>query len=209
MDGDTWVEVSRTSTQGGPWRDKDGNFAYGWRTTKPNAMGAFDLVEDIETIGARYVRVDLELFGWNFIDEICVMGFDGLIEGATPADFGKRLENGHNYARVGENTDYIQDMVLIYNGNYGFDAEAGVGIGDQTPTTLRPLVTYIDSNNKAVDTMFDGFLFLGLTSTYKNDFYSPDSYNHAGAKDWIWYLDKTFKEGGDMDALEEAARIAR
>ncbi|PWL45536.1 MAG: hypothetical protein DBY45_03815, partial [Clostridiales bacterium] len=208
MDGDTWVEVSRTSVQGGPWRDKDGNFAYGWRTTKPNAMGAFDLVEDIETIGARYVRVDLELFGWNFIDEICVMGFDGLIEGATPADFGKRLENGHNYARVGENTDYIQDMVLIYNGNYGFDAEAGVGIGDQTPTTLRPLVTYIDSNNKAVDTMFDGFLFLGLTSTYKNDFYSPDSYNHAGAKDWIWYLDKTFKEGGDMDALEEAARIA-
>ncbi len=209
MDGDTWVEVSRTSVQGGPWKDNDASYAFGWRCgNKPNAMGAFDFVEDIDMIAARYVRVDLELFGWNFIDEISVMGFDGLVEGATPADFGKRLENGHNYTRVGENTDYIQDMVLIYNGNYGIDEESGLGIGDQTPEKFRPLLTYIDNNNRAVDTMFDGFLFLGLTSQYRNDFYSPDSYAHAGAKDWIWYLDKTFKEGGDMDALEEAARIA-
>ncbi len=105
MDGDTWVEVGRTTVQGGPWRDDDGSYAYGWRTDKPNAMGAFDLVEDIDMIGARYVRVDIELFGWNFIDEISVMGFDGLVEGATPADFGHKLEDGHNYRRVDEGTD--------------------------------------------------------------------------------------------------------
>ena len=98
-------------------------------------------------------------------------------------------------------------MVLCYTGWYGFDAEGGEAVGDLTLTKLRPLLTYIDENNKAVDTMFDTVLLLALKSQYGR-YYADSSQALANATDWHWFMDKTFDEGGDMDTLNEAARIA-
>ena len=56
--------------------------------------------------------------------------------------------------------------------------------------------------------MFDGVLLLGLRSQYGRS-YTPDpEVGDPQIEDWIWYYEKTFKEGGDIDNLNEAARQA-
>ena len=126
--------------------------------------------------------------------------------GVAYADNGTVALDGQ-FLQTGENTGDVQDMVLCYTGWYGFDAEGGEAVGDLTLTKLRPLLTYIDENNKAVDTMFDTVLLLALKSQYGR-YYADSSQALANATDWHWFMDKTFDEGGDMDTLNEAARIA-
>ena len=91
---------------------------------------------------------------------------------------------------------------------YGVDAESGNHIGDWSPAQYKPYLTYVDYDGKSVDTMFDGVLLLGLWSQYGRS-YTPDpNVGPPQIEDWIWYYEKTFKEGGDIDNLNEAARQA-
>ena len=86
--------------------------------------------EETEMVAARYIRVDYEPVNWCFIDEIEVMGYDGQKEGAIVANGTRELEKGQEYMKPGEKTDGIHDMLLVYNGNYGYDAEADRLVGD-------------------------------------------------------------------------------
>ena len=57
--------------------------------------------------------------------------------------------------------------------------------------------------------MFDGILLLGLRSQVWALLYmQTGDTDHLQEEDWYWYLDKTFGEGGDVDELNEAAKIA-
>ncbi|MEG2597659.1 MAG: DUF4855 domain-containing protein, partial [Oscillospiraceae bacterium] len=48
----------------------------------------------------------------------------------------------------------------------------------------------------------------GLWSQYGRPFMQTGDSDHVQAEDWIWYLDKTFNEGGDVYNLNEAAKKA-
>ena len=207
MDGKTWVPLSRT------WNVDiwiGGRYQYGWRCKAGNG-NLIDLVDDsIEAVAANYIRLDVEMLYTNMMDEIEVFGYDGIIEGAVPAENGRDLDNGHDYQKPGEDTAFVKDMVLCYNGWYGFDDESGMHNGDWNAQKYRPYLTYLDTNGKAQDKMFDTVCLLALTSRYGRAFNSDvaESPEPPQFEDWEWYLDKTFNEGGDVDELNKAAEIA-
>ena len=103
-------------------------------------------------------------------------------------------------------------MVLCYNGWYGYDDESGQEIGNWNAERYRPYLTYVDTNGKVQDAMFDSVCLLGLYSRYGRPMNTyvvdPLGGNLSQIEDWEWYLDKTFRKGGDVDELNKAAKIA-
>ena len=75
---------------------------------------------------------------------------------------------------------------------------------------FRPYLTYVDTDGRVQDTMFDTVLLLGIVSRYGRLFNHVwgDPNEKARAKDWEWYIDKTFREGGEVDNLNKAAKRA-
>ncbi|MCU6340170.1 DUF4855 domain-containing protein, partial [Enterobacter quasiroggenkampii] len=98
-----------------------------------------------------------------------------------------------SYLKPGNDTAGIRNLWLMYNGMYDNNR------GNWTKEKLMPYVSYVDNNGEPTDWMYDGTLVLGLrTPDFQRDFgYS------ANLEDWKWYLDKTFKPGGDLSALND------
>lgn len=90
-------------------------------------------------IAARYVRVEMDLPGWGFIDEIIVPGYDGQLEGVRLADFGT---SGDNNYLTPEDAGGVGDMLLCYNQWGGYDQETGMYPNAYTPEKLRYMLTY-------------------------------------------------------------------
>ncbi|MGB9759360.1 MAG: DUF4855 domain-containing protein, partial [Thermoproteota archaeon] len=69
---------------------------------------------------------------------------------------------------------------------------------------LLPLVIYFNSTEKAQDSLFDGFLFLGIRGP------SGGSYETGTAndKDWSWLLDRLLGSGNQVKNLQDAAEEA-
>ncbi len=204
MDGKQWTPLSE---------NRDINIwlaqldSFGWHFTDTNGISQ-DL-SGADMVACRYVRIDIEVCNWNTIDEIEIMGYDGVKDGALIAEGGRELENGREYLVPSEETTGgIHDLVLCYNGWYGVDAETQNPIGDWSPEQYKPYLTYVNADGKSVDTMFDGVLLLGLWSQYGRPFTPDPDVGNPQIEDWLWYFDKTFKEGGDIDNLNEAAKQA-
>ena len=202
MDGETWTPLSRNYT-GGIWGS--GFAAYGWHNTDSSGTD-HDQTGGATMMAARYVRVDVEPWISALVSELEVFGYDGQLEGAAVAENGRLLEEGREFQHVGESTGGINDLVLCYNGFYNVGGNPEYGNWNRSD--FRPYLTYIDEEGKAVDTMFDGILLLGLTSRYGRSFMQTSDSEHLQDDDWYWYLDKTFGEGGDVYELNEAAKIA-
>ncbi len=194
-----------------------GRFSLSWRgdhdlTGVKNGFSD-NIPADVPAVAARYVRLDVDLLLTNQLDEIEVFGYDGIIDGAAQYEGNKKFDGtGRDYLKAGEKTAGVQDMVLCYNGWYGYDDESGQEIGNWNAERYRPYLTYVDTNGKVQDTMFDTVCLLGLNSRYgrpmNTNVVDPQSGNFTQIEDWEWYLDKTFREGGDVDELNKAAKIA-
>ena len=92
--------------------------SFGWHFTDTNGISQ-DL-SGADMVACRYVRIDIEVCNWNTIDEIEIMGYDGVKDGALMAEGGRNLENGREYLVPSEETTGgIHDLVLCYNGWYG------------------------------------------------------------------------------------------
>lgn len=188
-------------------------------------------------VRAQYVKMELQhTYERMLLDEIDIIGHTNLetVEGLTdptPCDkpgikephveiprpevslearFPENAapESLNGYQKPSESTGGIHDLVLLYNQHYK------EGTGDYTVEKLYPYLAYLDREGNAVDTMFDGVLFLALNSNrWSNNngtevwrtFYTSGA--PAEKLDFEWYLKKTFGEGGDMDALQETAEL--
>ena len=204
VDGETWVPLCRDVSVSGNL--PKGIHTYGWNVPKSHENLIKKVFVEDEMIAARYVRVQMDLPGWGFIDEIIVPGYDGQLEGVRLADFGTGSDE-RNYLTPNE-AGGVRDMLLCYNQwGGGFDTESGMYSGTYTPEKLRYMLTYVNDQNQVVDTMFDTVLFLALTTRYGNNFVQGES-ARADVKDWMWYLDKTFGPGGDVEMLNAAAKQA-
>ncbi|WP_409344316.1 DUF4855 domain-containing protein [Paenibacillus sp. MBLB4367] len=178
-----WGTLSDNATQllwgDGPPRDE----VYTWD-------GSNDKNPNAEMAYARYVKVTFSMHtrAWTLIDEIEIMGADGKLAGAETV-----LPDTTGFLQAGEATGGIRNLGLLYNGHY-----AG-GKGDWSKEKIIPNISYVNKSGEPVDWMFDGVLYLGLNT--------PDGTGFNGSAnkaDWTWYLDKTFKNDGDMDHLNAA-----
>ncbi len=213
-----WFMLSRQWNVSRAWNG--GTDIYGWRSgwkgrnfTDDDPQWTPDTIEGYSTVKTRYIRVDVEVMRTAAIDEIEVFGYETPQEGAyvVAEGSGRDLDNGRDYLKAGERTGGVQDMVLCYNGWYGWDQLGEEYRGDWLPYQYRPYLTYIDKNGKAVDTMFDTVCLLALGDRVGGSFNADvnNKYYKQSAEAWHWYLDKTFDQTkGDVYNLARAADIA-
>ncbi len=196
-DGENWMMLSKLIAIN--YRPDDGIYSYGWHINGSNGV-AFDYTEDENSsVKARYIRFDFEKStGYQFIDEITVMGYNGVRSDALTLTNTTMLEKG-TIRKVDESTGYVQDMVLIYqNPSMEWPKEK-----------FKPYLTYIDESGKSLDTLFDTVLFLAGHSdnTTQHSFATENSM--VKFSDWEWYLNRTFiGENSDINNLNEAAKQA-
>lgn len=165
---------------------------YTWKGTEDGVPFGGD---GAAMVYARYVKVAFPMHTWarTLIDEIEIWGFDGKAEGAvTPPP------QPTAYLQPGEATAGIRNLSLVYNGYYAD------GAGNWTKEQLLPEISYVNERGEVQDWLFDGVLLLGLRTPDGRDF----GMGEATLRDWIWYLDKTFAEEGDLFQLNEAVKEA-
>lgn len=158
---------------------------------------------DAARVAARYVRVDAELNGWLFFDELEVLGQTQAGDAVTlpqDADFEGA------FLLSGPQTGGIRDMVLMYNGPYK-DYGGNPGYGNWSKADCKPYAAYVDESGRAQDVMFDSALFLAQSSPETGHLFIESSDYGAtpsNLADWQNYISKTIDRGGDMDALDAA-----
>ncbi len=172
----------------------DGIYSFGWNVPDVEPNHTVDLACG-DVINARYVRFDFETRAdMTLIDEITVMGYDGVVDFAEDPYNIRKLENG-TIMRSGEPTGRVTDLVLL---NY-------------TPTkfwskeSYLPYLAYLDADGNVKDTLFDTVCLVanmgpnGRVFDVENDMVTID--------DWKWYLDRTFVgENSEYNILNETAK---
>lgn len=194
--GESWAQLYQTA----PTSSGDGCRSVQWQPGIAGSAAA-------GAVQARFIRIDAELNGWLFFDEVEVYGSEDLSN-------SEKLEQIHDfsgdYQHSGAATGGIQDLVLMYNGPYK-DYQGNPGYGHWSAADCKSYVAYVDESGRALDTMFDAALFLAQSSEISgNLFIESTDYGAVPSSkaDWDWYLEKTVDRGGDMDALDQAAEAA-
>ncbi|MCQ6559972.1 DUF4855 domain-containing protein [Paenibacillus mendelii] len=191
MDGQNWARAAVV--------DKPASSDTGPHTLQYVWDGAVDGLPSQQPQGdmvyARYVKINLVLNVWAFIDEIEVWGEDGRLDGAVELTPDEPPQDGR-YLEAGEATGGINDLVLFYNGQYNNN------IGDWNASQFVPYVAYVDEDGQPTEWFFDGGLFLGLTAASGRTFVETNWEESSKKEDWEWYLNKTFN--GDALQLNQA-----
>ncbi|WP_136604943.1 DUF4855 domain-containing protein [Paenibacillus dokdonensis] len=188
-DKENWGLLSNNATQllwgDGPPRDE----TFEWKGSR-DGIKSGNL--NAQMAYARYVKVTFSMHptNWCFIDEIEIWGTDGEVDGAVSVPTEQP-----GFLQPGAATADIHNLGLLYNGQYANDK------GTWTKERIIPNISYVDQSGKPADWLFDGILYLGITSPSGHDYGG-----NANLEDWKWYLDKTFAETGDMQQLNEATK---
>ena len=188
-----WGVLSHNATQL-LWGDQTAIETYSWDgSEETGVVKRGDYAEGL--VYARYVKVVFSMHSraWSMIDEVTITGADGLLAEAQPVQ-----PVPYALQQPGVATGGIQNLGLLYNGHYGD------GTGTWTKERVIPNISYVNQQGEPVDWLFDGVLYLGLTSENGRGFGATDAAGKARKEEWDWYLNKTFAIGGDMSALNEA-----
>ncbi len=180
------------------WGDQTNTETYTWDgSAETGIVKRGDYAEGL--VYARYVKVVFSMHSkaWSMIDEVTINGADGLLAGAQPVQ-----PTPYALLQPGEATGGIQNLGLLYNGHYAD------GTGTWTKERVIPNISYVNKQGEPTDWLFDGVLYLGLTSDNGRGFGATDAAGKARKAEWDWYLNKTFNTGGDMSALNEATAEA-
>lgn len=144
---------------------------------------------------AKYVKVEFCSDIYTYCDEIRVLGSDTLTgnERSITPDTPKK-EPGFLRDLKGKS-----DIIKIYNGYY-----ENQDIADNTPEELLPYIAYVNTDGSYTDTMFDSLAFVPCHTDYPSGgrLVKTNDKNGAVMSDWLLYLDNTFKEGVNTDALD-------
>lgn len=188
-DGKNWTALKHAGPPVAFWIGvKPPQYTFEWDAAKDGVPGGGD---KSSAAFSRYVKVRFTTKDWVLLDEIQVMGQDGNTKGATVLNAKKE-----QYMQPGAQTGGISNLALLYNGSYQN------GLGDWTTEKLIPYLAHVNPNGTPSDWLFDGILYLGLSSPAGRAF--SMSVNGSNWDDWKWYLDKTFASDGDLDALNTA-----
>ena len=94
--------------------------------------------------------------------------------------------------------DFPRHVVLVY-------ADARPAIKQLDKEDYSRLAAFVDRQGKPVDTLFDGFLILGLKAK-SGDGLVPGFGNPIQKADYDWFLDHLFENGKQVANLEEAVQ---
>ncbi|MFD0712266.1 DUF4855 domain-containing protein [Paenibacillus sp. GCM10027626] len=154
---------------------------------------------------ARYVKVTIPVESWLFLDEIEVMG--------TRDQSGRKLKASaepkpnQGYPRPGsEQTGGIQNEVLIYTGEWQYQPSDWISFSKED---FKPYVSYVDTNMKRKDFMFDGFLFLPYAPLMDGANYGPTTGKPTSKAHFEQFLDRLFRDDYELGALNEAVKEAK
>lgn len=194
-DGENWGELSEVLSKKSLDYEHPARQLYFWNGDE---AGVPALSVDVNMVYAQYIRMTFPISSQLvLIDEVEVLGVDGKAEGAEPlpiVDPWDDIPADADYMRCGEQTANINNIALLYN----------QGNREWKKDSIIPYLGYVDQKGEIKDWFFESVLYLGLTAPGGRGFASNTS--PANAQDWQWYLDRTFKESGDMQELDRAAR---
>jgi len=185
VDGKNWMKLSYLNYP--VWNVPSGIYSFGWQVPGNAAGECVNLVDT--PVKARYVRFVFETYqAHNFIDEITVMGYDGITEDAVTPYNTENLDDEIKLA------DDFHDMVLIYERNW-------------TKERLKPYVTYVDAYGNSKDTLFDAFCMLKLSSDDGSNLAGPKS--DMTVSDWTEYITELFDaDDAEIGILNETVKEA-
>ena len=167
------VYVSENGTDYG-YAGKVENPSYITETTarRVELKAAFD-----KSYKARYVRAVFSSDIFTYVDEVSVFGGSDASNAATAPAYKESYAN-----EFSGDIDGIKSVCLMYiASNY-------------TKAMMKPYFAYIDTNGKAVDTMFDSLLFLGMPETSSSDGFMRQA-------DMINFVNKAMAPENNMGAL--------
>lgn len=88
---------------------------------------------------------------------------------------------------------------------YTYNRNGASHLGRHTPEDFKPYVAYYDTDGNIKDFFFDSYLFLPcVTKGPSGARIHYDATNPTKAIDWVDYVNDTFNEGTNVDALEVA-----
>jgi len=164
---------------------------YNTTTSKCNFKVELDKV-----YSARYVKVEFCCDIFAYCDEISVFGtktVTGNEAKVTPNEPEEAL--GYFESLAG-----VSDIIKLYNGYYAPDQDKAV----LTEERILPYIAYLDASGNIVDTMFDGVALVPCHGDYPSGGRLAKTNGKPGAimSDWELYFEHTFKDGQDLQALD-------
>ncbi|HAN21241.1 MAG: hypothetical protein A2Y15_06620 [Clostridiales bacterium GWF2_36_10] len=160
-------------------------------TRRAEISAAFDNIYK-----ARYVKVVFCSDIFTFCDEISIFGLDTLTGNEKAIVIDPEIEESGYLTHLKGNSDIIK----IYNGYYPTQ-----NIADNTAEELLPYIAYLRSDGSYKDTMFDSLVFVPCHTDYPSGGRLVKTNGKQGAvmSDWLLYLENTFAEGINTDALND------
>lgn len=154
---------------------------------------------------ARYVKLDIPVQSWVFMDEIEVLGSrDRSGKKPRPNDGQPQPQKG--YPKAGSKAaGGIRNEVLLYTGEWQYEPADWISY---TKEDLKPYVSYVDEQMNRKDYMFDGFLFLQYGPLLNGANYGASGLPTDKA-DWEKTLDRLFRTDYDLGALDQAVGEAK
>ncbi len=148
---------------------------------------------------ASWVRLDIGTLSHIWPENFSLYGTTQIPETAvTPIEDGSTKEREAlfiNRFPTYEELDGIHNICLAYN---CFPPEKDNPKSSFSVDEMLPYVGYYDKEGNLKDTFFDSFLFLPYSAfTYSS--------HYKTAEGWKYYIDNTFADGKNVDALNTAA----
>ncbi len=162
------------------------------RPLSDEKVGRIAYEADFSAYKARFVKVEYTVDIFAACDEICVYaGTNG--KSIVPDTLDKANETPTSL-------DGAKNIIKMYNGYYPQQ-----DIGDDTYEELLPYIAYLNKKGEITDVMFDGLAFVPCHTDYPSGGRLTKMSGKPAAikSDWDLYIENTFKDGVNLDALDD------
>jgi hypothetical protein len=166
-------------------------------------------------VQGRYVKMAIQMLGDSlFMDEVEVWGKPATanrpaqpatqttkadVEGDPTIATQAKPKKGYPAPKL------FNSQVLIYTGSV-------LGESDWitfTKDDFKPYVSYLDKKGTRKDFLFDSFLFVPFARAEDGFSFDPSSGKPSRRVHWEEYMERLFREGHELGALEEAVKEAK
>ncbi len=199
LDGKDWFKVGHKETQVGPWN-------------RENQVEVINL-KNLKHL-ARWVKLEFEVDGNVFMDEIEVWGWLGIVEAAKTLDPIKGLlelthenpESKKGVLKAGSKQAAGACHIALLTYAYPPNPQDGIWYSLE----YLPYITYISEEAVPIDWMFDTVLLCPQGTTPSGRNLNATKVSEAATiDDWKWYLEETFRPNQQISALNQAVGIGQ
>jgi hypothetical protein len=168
-------------------------------------------------VQGRYVKMAIQMLGDSlFLDEVEVWGKSSdkinlspnqsMVISEKPDSEGDLSQSTPSAAKKGYPAPKLfNSQVLIYTGSV-------LGQPDWitfTKDDFKPYVSYLDKKGVRKDFLFDSFLFVPFAQLDDGVSFDPSIGKPSRRVHWEGYMERLFREGHELGALEEAVKEAK